>query len=336
MAFLWPHNLWLLLALAPLGAAYAWRMRKGRLAALASPLRQLIEEAGAARGLGRYLPTVLFAFALGVLLAAIARPSVVVALPTARPTVLLAIDVSGSMQADDVAPSRLGAAKAAARELLRTLPRQARVGIVGFTDGAYLVQAPTPDREALARAIDSLQPQSGTAIGYGILAALKALFPEERFELSKEKEEESASAGASAPAPLSRPPDFSSAIILLTDGQNTEGPEPEEAARLAAQRGIRIYTVGIGTTAGHLYRGPAADLPVGIDEGSLRLIASATGAEYFYATSAPDLRRIYAALGSKLVMERSQVEITALFCALGALVLASSALLSVLRSGRIA
>lgn len=329
MTFLWPQNLWILLVLAPLAGAYAWWAGRGRAAALSSAGLHLIEESLRSQGAGRHFPPLLMVLALAALLAAIARPSVVVALPTARPTLILAMDVSGSMQADDVAPTRLDAAKAAARDFARALPQGARIGIVQFSDGAWLTLPPTADREAVIAATETLQPQTGTAIGYGILASLQALFPRERFAI----EEESASAGASVP-PSS--PDPGSAIVLLTDGQNTEGPAPGDAARLAAQRGVRIYTIGIGTPVGHISPGPAADVPVSIDEDSLKMIASLAGGEYFYASTAPDLERIYSDLGAKLVLAKDKVEITALFCAFGALVLVASALLSVLRHGRIA
>lgn len=336
MAFLWPHNLLLLVLLGPLAGAYAWRTRRAHAAKLAPALRGLFDEAIASEGFGRYGPPILFAVALSMLIAAVARPSMVIALPTARPTVILALDVSGSMQAEDIPPTRLGAAQAAARDFARALPPEARVGLVEFTDGAMLVQRPTTDREGLMAAIASLQPKMGTAIGQGILESLQALFPEERIVL----EDASASAGATvAPAAPKRPgpaePDPSMAIVLLTDGQNTEGPSPTEAALLAARRGVRIYTVGIGTPSGLIRRGAATGLPVGIDEDALRKIASLTRAEYFYARTAPDLSRIYSSLGAKLALERSAVEISALFCALGALALCASAGLSVLRHGRV-
>jgi Ca-activated chloride channel family protein len=206
---------------------------------------------------------------------------------------------------------------------------------VQFTDGASLVQPPTTDREALMAAIGALHPQMGTAIGQGILESLQALFPQERIKL----EDTSASAGASSakpPRPRPAEPDAAVAIVLLTDGQNTEGPSPTEAALLAAQKGVRVYTVGIGTPVGLIRQGSmGAGLPVGIDEDALKGIASLTRAEYFYARTAPDLTRIYSSLGAKLALERNAVEISALFCALGALALCASAGLSALRSGRI-
>ena len=180
-------------------------------------------------------------------------------------------------------------------------------------------------------AIGWLQPQMGTAMGQGILESLQALFPRERIKL----EEASASTGSSSPRSRAAKPDPGVAIVLLTDGQNTEGPSPMDAALLAAQLGVRIYTVGIGTPAGLIRRGLTSAMPVGIDPDALKSIASVTRGEYFYARTAPDLSRIYSSLGAKLVLEKSAVEISALFCALGALALCASAGLSVLRHGRV-
>jgi Ca-activated chloride channel family protein len=131
-------------------------------------------------------------------------------------------------------------------------------------------------------------------------------------------------------APREARPDAANAIVLLTDGQNTDGPSPTVAALLAAQHGVRVYTVGIGTPKGEIYRGLASALPVGVDEASLRQIAALTKAEYFYATSAPDLRQIYAGLSSKLAPAKRRIEVSALFCALGAAMLVAAGLLSLL------
>jgi Ca-activated chloride channel family protein len=321
VTFLWPHGLWLLLVLALLAALYVRRTkRSGKVVQVWPGLLQDMRR----EGVQRHLPVVLLVIAFCVLCAASARPSMSVERPTAQRTIVLAIDTSGSMQADDIAPSRIGAAQAAARELASRLPEGARLGIVEFRDGARVLLAPSRDREAALQAINSLHPQMGTAIGLGILTSLAALFPDERFELKPGQ-----------PAEQS-PIDRSRAIVLLTDGQNTEGPEPLEVARLAAQHGVRIYTIGIGTPDGAVYRGLITATPVGIDERTLASIAVLTHAEYFYASTAPDLQRIYSELGAKIVLEKSSLEITALFCALGALLLVAGALLSVSRSGRIA
>ena len=241
MSFLWPHSLWLLLLIPATAAGYRW-LRK----------TSLITHRGlefSPPGAARHAPPALFALAMVLLLTATARPTAFVLTPMEGRTVILAIDVSGSMSAEDVTPTRLDAAKAAARDFVRALPASARIGIVAFSDEARLVQAPVADRGEVLFAIDSLQTQNGTAIGRGIVASLQAIFPGDALD---PEGLESAGAGSSAPrrvAAVSRG-DPAAAVILLTDGQNSSGPEPMDVASLAVERGVRIYTVGVGRSTG--------------------------------------------------------------------------------------
>ncbi|MBV8033165.1 MAG: VWA domain-containing protein [Betaproteobacteria bacterium] len=329
MSFLSPQHLWILLVLPALAGAYAWQARRGRPAPFLAP-------GGRWQRAWRHVPPALFALALGALLVATCRPVATLTVPASTRTVVLAIDISGSMQADDVEPTRLEAAKAAARSFLRDLPADTRVGVVAFTDTAQIVQRPTENRESIGEALRVLQPQQGTAIGSGILVSLKAIFPEGPMDLDGELD--GASAGPSRPrgAATAPSPQAPGAVILLTDGQNTDGPSPVEAALLAAKHGVRIYTIGVGTNSGRIYPGIASAVPVGIDEGALKMIAKVTGGDFFYATSAPDLAQVYSTLQAKFVLSRRNLEITALFCAAGALMLVASGLLSVLWTGRIA
>ena len=260
----------------------------------------------AGRGRWRHIPPALFGIAVILLLAGSARPTALMVMPSETRTVILAMDVSGSMGADDVAPTRLDAAKAAARDFIRRVPSAVRIGIVAFSDDANLVQAPTSARDDALAAIDWLQAQHGTAIGSGILASLEAIQP-------------------GAPA----------AVILLTDGQNSFGPDPVEAARQAAVRGVRVYAVGVGTPYGQIRDGIGWRSSVGIDEEAMKSLAQLTGAEYFYASSAPDLREVYARLGSSVVLARIRTEITALMCGLAALLATASAALSLFWFGRL-
>jgi Ca-activated chloride channel homolog len=330
MAFLSPHNLWLLAAVPALGVLY-WALcwRRKRTLAAEYPGLGLAHDGS----LRRHLPAMLLAAAFAIMLGATARPAAVLTLAAPVRTVMLAIDISGSMQADDVAPTRLEAAQAAAIAFVEALPGDVRVGVVAFTDTASLLHPLTDDHAAVANAIRVLQPQQGTAIGSGILVALQELLPPGSPRINLE---ESASAGSSVQVSASRgnaQVDASSAIVLLTDGQNTDGPAPSVAALLAAQHGVRVYTVGIGTPKGQIHRGLVSAMPVGVDESSLRHMAALTKGEYFYATSAPDLREIYAGLSAKLTPTRRKIEVTALFCALGAAMLAAAGLLSVLGIG---
>ena len=322
MGFLWPQSLWLLLLVPAIAAGYRKVLRRKRPATSSHP-GLAASMRGATR---RHLPPALFAVAILLLLTAIARPTAMLVVPSEARTVILAIDVSGSMRADDVAPSRLGAAQAAARAFINTLPGTVRIGIVAFSDDARLVQAPIAEHDEVLAAIGSLRAQNGTAIGSGILASLGAIFPGERFNLDE---------AAAVPAPPPTPSDASYAIILLTDGQNSVGPNPLDAARLAAGRGVRVYTVGVGTEWGHIADRSGWRTPVGIDQDALQEIANTTRAEYFYATNAPDLREIYAKLGASVILERIRTEVTALLCGLAALVATVSATLSLFWFGRL-
>jgi Ca-activated chloride channel family protein len=298
------------------------------------------------------VPPLLFLLALIVMIAAVARPAAVVRLPSQHETIILALDVSGSMRAKDVEPDRMTAAQNAAKTFINEQPRSTRIGIVAFAGTASLVQPPTQSREDLHAAIERLQLQRATAIGSGILVALKAIFPDVDFDLRSSNPRLNAGgpAGKGGPlaGPLGAPPADksaqkpvppgsykSAAIILLTDGQATTGPDPIEAARMAAERGIRVYTVGVGTPNGEILVGEGWSMRVRLDEETLKQIANLTGAEYFYAGTAVDLKKIYQSLNSRFVLERKETEITALFAAAAALTVLLSAALSLAWFNRI-
>ena len=325
MSFLWPHSLWLLLLLPAAIAARRWARTAAILPRGLQP---------AAPGAARHAPPALFVLAMALLLTATARPTAVVLMPTEGRTVILAIDVSGSMGAEDVAPNRLDAAKAAAREFVVALPVSARIGVVAFSDEAVLVQPPVPERDEVLAAIDTLQIENGTAIGRAIFVSLQAAFPDVRLENDSL---ESAAAGSTVPRePASRPDaDAAVAVILLTDGQNSMGPHPMDVAPLAAERGVRVYTIGVGTPYGEIRDQRGFSAMVGIDEDTLFKIAKLTGGDYFYASSALDLGNVYKRLSSKVVLARVQTEVTALLTAGAALLATLSAALSLLWFGRV-
>ena len=344
MTFLWPEGL-VGLALVPLMVAiYIMILQQRKKTALAYSNFALVKAAlGKGAGFRRHVPPLLLLAAFIVMLLALARPAAVVTLPTQHETVVLAIDVSGSMRADDVKPTRLAAAQAAARAFLRDTPSSTRIGIVAFAGSAALVQPPTRNREELLNAIEQLQLQNATAVGSGILVSLKALFPDQDFEVKSPQLRAgfgSAAAGGSArvlgapakPEPKPVPPGSykSGVVILLTDGQTTTGPDPVDAARLAAERGVRVFTVGVGTPDGQILTGEGWSIRVRLDEDALKVIADMTRAEYFFAGNAPDLKKIYEGLNSKLVMERKQTEITALFTGIAASLTFLAAALSLL------
>jgi Ca-activated chloride channel family protein len=249
--------------------------------------------------------------------------------------VILAIDVSGSMRAVDVEPSRLAAAQAAAKLFVAEQPPKTRIGVVEFSSSAALVQPPTHSRDDLERVIDGLRPHAATAIGSAILVSLKALFPDADVDVKTANLYRQTSSPPST-TPVKPGSYKSAAVILLTDGQNSAGPDPVSAARLAAERGLRIYTVGFGTENGEISWGGGVSMRVGLDEPQLRKIAELTGAEYFRAASAAELKNVYRSLSTTAILEKRSTEITAIFCAAGVLALVMAGLLSLLWFNRLA
>ncbi|MDB5840131.1 MAG: von Willebrand factor, type [Herminiimonas sp.] len=351
MNFLWPEMLWLMLIVPALVAAYLMILRRKRKQALHYASFALLKQAlGPTQGGRRHVPPLLFLLALTSMVFAIARPAAVITLPSQYETVILAIDVSGSMRANDVAPTRIAAAEAAARSFVAAQPRTTRLGLVTFAGTASVVQAPTLSREDILAAMERFQLQHGTAVGSGILVSLKTIFPDIEFDLRASnprpngQRDAASRSGSLDQRPKGDSPEFkpvapgsygSAVIILLTDGQTTTGPDPIEASKMAAERGVKVFTVGIGTANGEILGAEGWSMRVRLDEDSLKKIASLTNAEYFYAGTAVDLTKIYQTLHSKLVMEKKETEITALFAAAGALLAMLSALLSMLWFNRI-
>jgi Ca-activated chloride channel homolog len=351
MTFLWPHLLWLMLLIPLVVAAYLYVLRKKKRSALRYASLTMVKDAmGAGQTFRRHIPPILFLLALTTMLAALARPAAVVSLPSNHETVILAIDVSGSMRATDVEPNRLAAAQAAARTFVEEQPRGTRVGIVAFAATALVVQHPTQNREDILAAIDRLQLQRGTAIGSGIIVSLGTIFPDQGITLesvapSGENRRRSSAAsldplGKSATdtkafTPVPPGSFMSAAIILLTDGQRTTGPDPIEAARVSADRGVRVYTVGIGTPDGEVMGFEGWRMRVRLDEETLKAIANMTHGQYFYAGNASDLKKVYQSLNARFVLEKKETEITALFSALAAVLALCSALLSLAWFNRI-
>jgi len=348
MTFLWPNALWLLAGVPMLVALYIWLLKR-RKRAIAYPHLALVKAAmGNTSTMRRHIPPALFLGALTLMILALARPAATVTLPSQHETVILAIDVSGSMRADDVKPTRLAAAQAAARTFITGTPKTTRIGLVTFAGSAALVQPPTANREDLLAAIEQLQLQNATAVGSGILVSLKAIFPDQDFDVKPSgalrASRGSAAAGGSAPIngmpkaevkPVPPGSYKSAVVILLTDGQTTTGPDPVDAARLAAERGVRVFTVGVGTPDGQILTGEGWSIRVRLDEDALKVIADMTRAEYFFAGNALDLKKIYEGLNSKLVMEKKETEITAGFTAVALLLAVAAGALSLLWFNRI-
>jgi len=343
MTFQWPNLLWSLLLLPMLVGGYLWLLKRRRrstvrLASIAVARAAL----GAGPGWRRHVPPALMLAALAVLLLAAARPVAVVSLPLAQRTIMLAMDVSGSMRATDVKPSRIVASQDAAKAFVNALPRDVKVGIVSFAGTAAVVQAPTTSREDVIAAIDRFQLQRGTATGSGIVLSLATLFPEDDIEIAQITGQRPMPRplGQDKPKKEFKPVEAgsynSAAIIMLTDGQRTTGPDPIDAAKMAAQRGVRVYTVGVGTQSGETIGFEGWSFRVRLDEETLKNVAVITQAEYFYAGTAQDLIKVYESLSSKLVVERKETEITALLGLLAALLVATGAGLGLWWFGRVA
>ncbi|MEI7782748.1 MAG: VWA domain-containing protein [Betaproteobacteria bacterium] len=346
MTFFWPDLLWLLLILPALVLFYLWLMKRKRQAALRYASLAMVREAMAgSSSWRRHLPPLLFALALTALLLASARPFATIRLPSQQDTIVLAMDVSGSMRATDVEPNRLVAAQNAAKAFLADLPRHVKVAIVAFAGTASVVQPATVNREDLVAAIDKFQMQRGTAIGNGIVMSLAELFPDADIDLSKMQYggrpqgaslDDKAKTAKKTYEPVAPGSNDSAAIILLTDGQRTTGVDPMEAAKLAADYGVRIYTVGVGTVNGETIGFEGWSMRVRLDEESLKAIAAKTQAEYFYAGTAQDLKKVYTTLSSKLTLQKKDTEISGLLALLGAALALLSAGLSMLWFNRIA
>ncbi|WP_157267645.1 VWA domain-containing protein [Azohydromonas aeria] len=346
MNFLWPSLLWTLLLLPLLVLLYLWLLRRRKQTVLPYADLGLVKQAlGRGGTWKRHVPPVLLLLALTSLLLASARPTAVMTLPLAEQTIILAMDVSGSMRAADVQPTRLAAAQTAAKAFLTDLPRDVRVGVVSFAGTAAVVQAPTFSREDVVAAIDRFQLQRATAIGSGIVLSLATIFPDAGIDLSQVTgqrpmpqalgENNGAESKARDFKPVEPGSYASAAVILLTDGQRTTGPDPVDSARMAAERGVRVYTVGIGTKEGDTIGFEGWSMRVRLDEETLKTIADLTRAEYFYAGTAADLKKVYQTLSSRLVMEKKETEVSALFAALGAALALAAAALSLWWFGRV-
>jgi Ca-activated chloride channel family protein len=275
-----------------------------------------------------------------VLVVSLARPQSVLSLPREEGTVILAFDVSGSMAATDLQPTRMAAAKAAAEAFVAQQPSSVVIGIVAFSDSGLAVQAPTNDQGAVLAAISRLAPERGTSLGEGILASLEAIALEESPPATDYYSIRSPSPSPSpsptpTPTPVPAGTHTSAVIVLLTDGENNEAPDPAVAAQAAADRGIRIFTVGLGSPAGTTVNLDGFQVHTQLNEPLLQQIASVTDGAYYRAEDAQQLRSIYAGLDTRLVVEPEKIEITGLFAGAGILLLAAGGVASLVWLGRL-
>jgi Ca-activated chloride channel family protein len=323
MNFLFPLGLWLTLIVPILIALYIWAQRRRQKYALRYASLSLVKEAlGRGPGIRRHIPPALFLASLLFMTVAVARPVTVVSMPVQEGVVILAIDVSGSMQAEDLKPNRIEAAKEAAKAFVARQGEDVSVGIVSFAGDASLVQSPTTDHDLVIKAIDRLRTQRATAIGRGILTSLDAIFEnDEEIPPSVAALQRLEQTGGQGPMPTAPPGGTLNApatIILLSDGQNNQFPAPLQIIGEAISRGIRVYTVGVGSAEGTILRLQGRQIRTRLDEATLKQIAELTEAEYYNASNSADLREVYEKLSTQLVLREQKTEVTSYLTAIAA------------------
>jgi Ca-activated chloride channel homolog len=344
MSFLWPGLLLLLLLVPALVAVYVLAQRRRRPSGVRYSSLSLVREAlPRSSFLRRHLPFALFALALAGLAVALARPVVIAAVPSNQTTIMLTIDVSGSMCSTDIPPSRLQAAEAAATKFIESQGSGTQIGIVAFAGFAEIVQMPTNDHQVLIDALRSLATGRRTAVGSGILDAIDAI-AEIDPKVAKSWTDDSPGV---PPQPVPKGAYAPEIIVVLTDGASNAGFPPTDAAQQAADRGIRVYTIGFGTANGGGQDPGCAPFLVGrepnlgggsggfggggfrrgIDEETLKQVASVSGGEYYPAESAEQLQEVFRGLPTNLITKHEVFEIGVGFVAFGALAAGLSLLL---------
>jgi Ca-activated chloride channel family protein len=335
MTFIWPTMLIFGLVLVPLLIALylILQRRRRRFAARYGSLGLVQESTGRGIGSRRHIPPFLFMAGLIILLVGLARPQTEINLPRIEGTVILAFDVSGSMAANDMQPTRMEAAKAAARDFVQHQPPSVQIGIVAFSDTGFTVQAPTNDQDTILASINRLTPQRGTSVANGILVSLNTI-----AAMGKQNTNYYSSLTPEpTPTPTAVPQGaYSSAVIvLLTDGENNESPDPLEAAQAATKAGVRIYTVGLGSTQGVNLHVNGFTVHTTLDEATLQQIAQITGGTYYNADSKEALLKIYDNLNPQLIVKPEKTEVTSIFAGASVVILLIAGLFSLLWFSRL-
>jgi len=342
MALLWPEYLALLGLIPILIGFYIWILRRRRRFAVRYSSLSLVRDAMPRHSwLRRHLPFILFLLALSSLMLALTRPVAVVTVPTTNTTVILAIDASRSMCSTDIAPSRLEAAKSAATEFIQSQKSNTQIGIVVFAGFAAIIQPPTTDQEVLMDAVQSIEVGRRTAIGSGIAKSIDAIAEINRNILPSDD----SNTTGTLPTPVPKGAYAPAIIVVLTDGVSNVGPLPMDAAQQAADRGIRVYTIGFGTDAnesipncgrgsqgggnafgnggGNPFGGNGGGnfggFRRGIDEDTLKQVADLTGGAYYPAATARELQHVFQNLPVNLIVQHETMEISVVCAALGAL-----------------
>jgi Ca-activated chloride channel family protein len=353
MALIWPDSLFLLGLIPLLIGGYVWMLRRRRRFAVRFSSLSLVREALPRHSwLRRHLPFMLFLLALSALTGALSRPVTITSVPTNQTTIILAIDVSGSMRFRDIQPSRLAAAEAAALSFIQKQKSTTQIGIVAFSGFAELIQPPTTDQNTLESAVESLTTGRMTAIGSGILEGINAIAQIDKNVVPSVTDPST----GDQPIPVPKGAYAPDIIVLLTDGVSNFGPQPLDAAQQAVDRGIRVYTIGFGTQNGpsgggdpfggnggggnpfggnQFFGGGGGNrgggrFRAGIDEATLKQIADLTGGKYYAASSASELEQVFSSLPTYLIIKHETTEISVVFAALGMLLAAAAIGLSLL------
>ncbi len=329
MSFIWPLMLFSLLFVPLLVVLYViLQRRRKRMAERFSKIGFASGAASPRAGVRRHVPPAFFLASLAILLVALARPQTLVSLPKEQGTVILAFDVSGSMAATDIQPTRMEAAKAAARDFVSRLPITVNVGVVAFSDNGFAVQSPTNDPDLILEAINRLTPQRGTSVGSGIMASLNAISVDNGQTAGLYSN--LSPTPTASPTPVPKGTYTNAVIVMLTDGENNESPNVMTAAQAAADRGVRIYTVGVGSPAGTNLHINGFTVFTQLDEATLQQISQLTGGTYYNAQSAQDLVTIYQNLDTQLVIKPEKTEVTSLFAGASILVFLMGGVFSLL------
>jgi Ca-activated chloride channel family protein len=340
MEFLWPGFLFLLGLIPVLVGLYIWMLRRRRFAVRYSSLELVRAALPKRSNWRRHLPVALFLLGLTSLVFALGRPVAILNVPTNQTTIILTIDVSGSMRSRDILPSRLQAAEEASFSFVQHQKSTTQIGLVAFSSFAELIQPATTDQAALQAALDSLTVGRRTAIGSGILVALDAISQVDKNVAHSITDTQP----GVEPAPVPKGDYAPDIIVLLTDGDSNAGPDPLAAAKQAADRGVRVYTIGFGTINGpNASQSPFGGFQgggggffggggnrMGLNEPMLKQIASMTGGTYHLASSASQLESVFAGLPTYLIIKHEILETSVLFVALGALLAGVALLLSLI------
>lgn len=327
MSFIWPWMLATLL-LVPLFVGGYLRLLRRRQKPVRDlgPLGVVKDDAGSSPGRRRRVSFSFILFGMTLLFFSLARPEMFVDLPRVEGTVILAFDVSSSMAAEDLEPTRMEAAKAAARTFVENQPSTIQIGVVAFSNGGLVLQPPTDDQTAVLTTIERLSPQGGTSLGQGIFTALNAIAGK-AIPINPEALEEGAA--------LEIDPYPSAVILLLTDGENTSSPDPLEIAQVAAEAGVRIYPIGIGSEGGTVMQIEGFNVLTQLDETTLQEIASLTNGSYLHATDEQTLTEVYDQVDLRLTTSGEKLEVTAIFAGVSTLFLLIGGVLSLFWFGRV-